>query len=53
VTGLIVSVGLLFGGIAALYAVVELLSPTSLRVMTRNTQRSGQTTAKLIKDFET
>ncbi len=30
-TGLIVSVGLLFGGIAALYAVVELLSPTSLR----------------------
>ncbi len=30
-TGLIVSAFLLFGGIAALYAVIELLSPTSLR----------------------
>lgn len=30
-TGFIVSLALLFGGIAALYGVIELLSPTSLR----------------------
>ena len=30
-TGLVVSLTLLFGGIAALYGVVELISPTSMR----------------------
>lgn len=30
-TGFIVALGLLFGGIAALYGVIELLAPTSLR----------------------
>ena len=30
-TGLVVSLALLFGGIAALYGVIELISPTSMR----------------------